>query len=456
MHRSTWILNAAANTLFGISKLLFDAAVLAILTRSLPSNQVNDWAAILQLVSYIGLLGLGIQTAISKFAAEQSSTEDQKHLILRAALKIVSICALTGVFASTIASLVFYATRHAEFTGSGQNAFALLLLGAGASLQLYALIPMGAFMAIHKNTHFALPTIFSRIITIALIWFAAKYLQSQISIAAAYTVGTFLVVPALFLILRRTSEWNQWWTSKKPHTIESKKLLTYCKHNLTPVVSSFAITIIPISIVTAFDFKNVIAATVAMTFSAALGGLMNALMSPLIPFISRTSADLRNSKSNAHRLLLLSRWTSVLMSALIIGFVIFGDALLKAWIGSTTTTQAYQTTFLIFLANAIRFSLYPYFTFLQATHQHGKAMPASIGEAMSNLLVCSILVPTLGVNGIGWAAVIGGIVGMLIHFKYTFARTPGLTPDRTSFILKGIALPYLFMLSPLLVYIYST
>jgi len=75
-----WLGNSAANVVGGLSAALFNLLIPAIVSRRLPPEQFSAWGLALQIVTYVNLLGLGLQTAMARAISQANEQNDRVNM----------------------------------------------------------------------------------------------------------------------------------------------------------------------------------------------------------------------------------------------------------------------------------------------------------------------------------------------------------------------------------------
>src|SRR5271168_4066873 len=147
MSRKRKLLQGSASNLARVLlSMLVSLLLPPFLVHRMSTAEYSAWVLILQMSAYVGLLDLGLQTAVGKFVAEYDAVRDRatSTRILSTSFGILSIAALAGAVAISILTWRVPELLH-------QMPIALVksvregLLAVGLSVSLA--LPFGVFLA---------------------------------------------------------------------------------------------------------------------------------------------------------------------------------------------------------------------------------------------------------------------------------------------------------------------
>src|SRR5262249_50082554 len=94
---TTFVFSAAVN--FFVSPIV---------VRSLGKTQYGAWVLLVSMVGYLGLLDLGVRSAVTRYMAQfhASAQHDRAGLLYSAALRIFAIASTMAILTSVIAALL--------------------------------------------------------------------------------------------------------------------------------------------------------------------------------------------------------------------------------------------------------------------------------------------------------------------------------------------------------------
>lgn len=451
-----WLGNSAANLVAGGSAALFNFAVPAVLARHMPALEFSMWSLALQIVAYLYLFGLGVQTAVAKYVAEGHEKGDRadQTVTVAAAGALIS----TGVAAGIVAVVFIVLLYPLLFPGIPADMlpafrWALCAIGASSVLQLLSLLPVGVFTGLYQNIYFVACQVLVRVATVAGLWWGVSHGAGLITLALIYACTGFMVVPLLYGALLAMHRWvlqDSWWRPDKPRLFS---LLKYCAGLSVWIFSMLLVNSVSTILVGRFDIALAGSYSLALTFNAVMGGVLNSVLSPLIPMGSAMHASDLERQQLPALLVRVTFWCVLGLHLFFIAVYAGGAVMLKLWVGEQYASQTYPILMVLLFGNVIRNTAMPYATFLLSTALHRKAAASALVEGCANLLASVILGYWWGAIGVAWGTAVGAVAGLLMHVFYNFGRTPTITPSRREFVLKGFGKPTLLAL-PLYVIVF--
>lgn len=441
--KKKWLGNSAANLMAGVSKALLDFGVPAIAVRALTNDDFSRWSLVLQVVSYVYLFGLGLQTAIAKYIStpESANEHDFREQTLSSAAIILIIAAASSlIFVLCLIWLYPILFKSIDAHSVASFRLAVTVVGFASCAQVLALLPIGVFMGLHQNKAFVLPQVMFRILTLLALWLVCREGASLATFSVYYSLGTAAVLPCVLCLMFLFYPWTRPQAWVKPRGEKLRRIAKYCAGMSLSMLSVLMVTSISTVIVGYYEFSMAGRFALAITMSTIIGGLLSAGMSPLIPLVSRMT--LKQQEELPILLAKITFGTVVALIVLLFIFVIFGKYFLVLWIGVEYAESAYVLVTIIFVSNAVRFSMYPYCIFLQALALHGRAVHASLGEGVSNVFFSLLFGYWYGAIGVAFATVAAGVVGVIMHYSINFHGTQELVPDRNYFIVRLVIVPF--------------
>ena len=201
------------------------------------------------------------------------------------------------------------------------------------------------------------------------------------------------------------------------------------------------------------NVQEVGAYSVALTYVTILGGIINALISPIVPIASSLYADPQQRDRLPKLLHKISFINTLAMNALLLLTVIFGKFALTLWVGAPYAEATYPYLVVLTAANCIRYLGMPYSTMLMGTALHRVTFLSAILEGLGNLLFSLWFSSLFGVIGVAYGTLAGALLGLLSHFLINFRKTDALTPHWLQAMTRSYMLPIL-MCAPIYVLIY--
>lgn len=97
-HKRKVLHGSASNLVRVMLSLLVSLLLPPFLVRRMSTAEYSAWVLIMQMSAYVGLLDLGLQTAVGKFVAEHHALDDRatSSRVLSTSFLILSLTALLG------------------------------------------------------------------------------------------------------------------------------------------------------------------------------------------------------------------------------------------------------------------------------------------------------------------------------------------------------------------------
>ena len=447
--RRRWFGNSAVNLIGGVATAGVNVLLPAIVVKHLSADAFSVWNLALQMLVYVNLLGLGLQTAVARAVAHSvDSNREQSHspeVILSAARSLARRAATIGV-ATVLILVVAYPWLFPDLPTDLLAGFrwTLLLFGLAAVAQILAQVDMGVFQGLHRNRVFVAVQMLVRTIAVIAVWLGATAGAPLVVLALLMALVSAMLWPAMALVSRRAVPWFRAALALSPDRACRRELLKYCGTLSVWSLSMMLINSVGIVIVGRMDFMMAGPYAIAMTASSVLVGLMGAALSPLMT----TSAALYASESTRQRLpALLARSTlcvAIGLSLLVIGVEAFHPQILRLWVGQPLVEPTAPLLITLVGAYCLRNVAAPYSLMLLATGLHQRALVSAVLEGGANLSASIVLGIAWGAMGVAYGSLVGSIVGIAGTLWLNASRTPELITRPYAFTLKSVVLPLLF------------
>ena len=430
--------------------MLVNLLIPAVLVRNISSQEFSVWSLSYQIISYVLLLGIGLQVATARavaHAAEFPESSAGISLIVLAARSIArwaTVIALAAVVGATFVYPSFF-PQMPEQLGS-EFRVTLALLGLTGVVSIISQVDMGIFQGLHRNSVFVGVQTGVRLLSLVAVLIGAAFGSTLVEFAGLFAVASALLWPAMRVAYRRISGQCTRKSASVPVQNVVRELLKYCATLSVWAICTTVVLTAGTLITGRIDFQSVGAYSLAMTASVAFAGLFGAALAPLI---TTGAAMYANSDSRGKLPALListSAWATLGLGIAAVLTVGVGHALLTLWVGAPLAEKTYPLLVVLVTAQAIRNIGAPYASLLLATGVHGRAQLSAILEAVANLVVSIGLGLLFGVVGVAVGSVVGGTVGIVGSLALNTGRTPELTPRPGRFIAHGIALPLLVVI----------
>lgn len=454
--KKKWAGNSGANILGGASTALLSFVLPAILARWMSKMEFSLWSLAFQIVAYVSVFGYGLNSAVSKYVSEKKDA-DEIGRILKAAARIMSIASGLGfVFICLAALLSGYV--FSEIPSDMQWSFrtAVCMLGLSALVQNVGLIPVGYFTGKYKNIDFVLPQMIGKASIFLAMCIALFVGAGMVALSAVYCAASVVPVYLLWKKMQGERQNGEAGSHHGQSATEVTLLNRYCAGLLVWSLSMLLVNAVDTILVGYVDVKEVGAYAIALTYVTILGGVINAVISPVIPIASAMYADQHEKLALPRLLHRVTLINSVAMNAILLLTIVFGRNLLNIWVGSAYVEATYSYLIVLTCANCVRYLCMPYATMLMGTALHRVTFLSALMEGGGNFIFSVIFAYYFGVIGIAYGTLAGALLGVFVHFLINFKKTEDLTPSARVAILKGYVLPIaLFVPVYFLIYIKS-
>ena len=451
--KKKWAGNSGANILGGASTALLSFVLPAILARWMSKMEFSLWSLAFQIVAYVSVFGYGLNSAVSKYVSEKKDA-DEIGRILKAAARIMSFASGLGIVFICLAALLS-GYVFSEIPSDMQWGFrmAVCMLGLSALVQNAGLIPVGYFTGKYRNIDFVLPQMIGKAIILLAMCTALFVGAGMVALSAVYCAAS--VVP-VYLLWRKMQGERQNGEAGGHHSqcvTEVKLLNKYCAGLLVWSLSMLLVNAVDTILVGYVDVKEVGAYAIALTYVTVFVGVLNAVISPVIPIASAMYAD-PHERVVLPRLLYRITWiNAVAMNVVFLLTILFGKILLKIWVGVTYVDAVYPYLIVLTCANCVRYLGLPYAAVLMGTALHRLTFLSAVMEGIGNFLFSVIFAHYYGVIGIAYGTLLGAFMGILVHFFVSFRKTKDLTPCRGMAVLGGYIFPIVVFV-PVYVWLY--
>lgn len=435
--RSRWFLNSGMNLLGGASAALVTFFLPPILARSLPPLEFSLWNLSLQIVAYLGLFGSGIHLATAKFTAQSEDPLDRQRTASAAFLMAGIGVLIAGVAVAGIAW--FYPSLFPGVPEGLVVAFrsSVVWVGGSAALQLFALVPLGIFVGCQQNAAYVSAQVLARAVTLGCVWYAAARHGGLNALTATYAATSFLVVPLAYGALARVhpSQVRALW--RRPELARFKELLGYCGGFLIWTVATLLVNSVDLILVGRMDMNAVPAYSLALALITVLAGVINAVVSPMLPVVSNLHSTAEGRRQLPALLNRATFWCSLACQCVLLGFLVLGRPFLNLYAGPYSE-PAFPLLFVLLIATLLRHACYPYAIFLLGASLHHRAISFALVEGFVNLGASLFLGYRYGAMGVAYGTLIGVLASQAVCFLRTFPQTRELVPSTASYLYHGL------------------
>lgn len=446
-----WLSNSAANIIGGVANAGISLLLPAVVVKHITPSEFSLWNLSLQIIVYVNLLGMGLQTATARAIARTTSSRDQTDPLapatVRAARSIASISSIVAII--LIAGLVI--GYPLLFPGVPTNLLTsfritLGLLGFAAVGQILAQVDMGIFQGLHRNFIFVGVQTVVRALSVLAVGLGASLGGTLVTLAALMSVSTVLLWPAMRAITRHLLPWVRYLTQVPLDRRLRTDLLKYCGTLSVWSVSMLLVNSVGILIVGHIDLPMAGPYALAMTAASVLVGLLNAALSPLMTSAASLHATEEGRK---HLPNLLSRSTlgaAIALNAMVAISLVLYPFALRVWVGANFIQPVGPLIIALIAGHCLRNIGAPYALMLLASGLQRRAMVSALLEGLSNLLVSYFLGLRWGAIGVACGTLVGAAVGLIGALTLNTRHTPELTPHPLRFAVQTVLLPLIVFL----------
>lgn len=439
-----WLGNSAANLMGGASAAVFNLVLPSIVSRHLPTEEFAAWSLALQIVAYINLLGLGLQTATARAIAQsegRGDTSAMRHTI-RAAHSIAT-WAVAAASATALLLAIFYPLLFPGIPIPLQHSFqlAVLLIGLSTASQLFAIVPMGVFQGLHRNIVYVGVQISVRLLVVALVWAGVHAGITLLGLAALLAVGSATLWPAMWQTMRSTLPWS---TARRVTPVDRgvrRELLDYCASLSVWSVATLLVNSVGVVMVGHIAFAQTGVYSLAMAAATVLAGLLGALFSPLVTTAAALHAQPERRGALPDLLMKSTLSCALLLNLLFMACLLGVREAITLWVGPRFVEPLTPLLLILVGAHALRNLCAPYALMLLATGSHRRALLTAAGEGLCNLVATIALGLRFGIAGIAGGTLVGAVAGIVGALSLNARRTPELTPRPVRFALSGFVVP---------------
>jgi O-antigen/teichoic acid export membrane protein len=425
------------------------------LVHRMSTAEYSAWVLILQMSAYVGLLDLGLQTAVGKFVAEYDAVGDRatSTRILSTSFGILSIAALIGMVVIAILTWRVPQLLHQMPVALVKSVReGLLAVGLSVSFAL----PFGAFLATFTGLQeYSFPTILatlSRILSaVALV---VLLLCHGTLVQLALVMAAFNVAAALMQFLG----WRKYVRERVDFSIAffdrktAVQLIRYGSVLSLWAVASLLVSGLDILIVGHYDYKNTGFYAVASSVTNFMLLIVGSIFGPILPAVSSLQAGSTPSQIG-DVLSRVTRYCTLLLCLSGLPLLFGAYPLLSLWVGHDYAARSALFLEVLVLGNVVRQLTYPYALVVVATGRQHLATIAAISEAAVNVAVSIALVHRIGALGVAIGTFVGAFVSLGMHLTISMHFTQSTIQIRRSrFVARALLQPLLCITPSLLLY----
>jgi O-antigen/teichoic acid export membrane protein len=407
----------AQNALWNLVSLgsgaILTVAVPPFLTRGLSPEVFGAWSLVLQLASYVGLFGFGLQTVVARHVAihDGAASALVRDKIVATAfwfLAFSAVVAMIGLASATtqIARIFPSLPQHLRF----DVAISAILIGVALATTVPMMALTGVFVGIQRPAAPAIALTVTRLVLAAVIVVAAAQTGSLVVMANAYlvvvTLGS-LVILLLWIKLVDSPTVSWALVNRDSAALIARECAGLTAWNLAMLL----IVGLDLVIVARVDYPMVPYFAAASTLIAALNGAMQAISAAIMPVASRLTAT-GESQSLFNLICIATRLNGAVGLVTGAPLVLSGYLVLTAWVGERYGANAADILAILAVANCIRSMAMPYAYAVISAGLQSRVIVAPLVEGLTNLSCSIVLGLRYGAIGVAVGTLIGSCVGV--------------------------------------------
>ena len=384
------------------------------LVRSLDPEHFAAWALILQIAAYASYLDFGLQTAIARFIAQALELE-QKERLAKLVNTTLVLLSLAGLIAFIIISIVIWQFPHL-FRGVPPDLLpdfrhGALLLSLSSCLLLPLSTYTGVLIGMHRNEIPALAIGGSRLAGAVAVIVVCHHSQSLAILALCFGSPNLL---GGLLQMRTVHGLMAEGRARLRHVsqIIGRELIRFCAGLTVWSFGMLMVSGLDVTIVGHFQFSAVGFYSIASMLIVFFAGLSNAVLSALMTPVAALHA--RGGSERIQQIVFVAtRMTMFTNLCLVAAVFLWGESLLRLWVGPAYAESALPVLKILALAQTLRLMCAPFSVMLVSVGEQHRAISPTICEAIVNLLASIVGMMILGPVGVAWGTLAGAIFGVL-------------------------------------------
>ncbi len=380
---------------------LINLILTPILIHRLGDFHYGIWILVFSVVSYYGLLDLGMYTTALRFVARARGEGDRQRLdqVLANSLAITSVLAVVAMLVTGL--LVWLVPHFFGLSGVSRHLFRSVLLLLGMSVAITSLSQMlGNYLCgLDRFELFNLARIVCSILRAFMMLLALKWGQGLTGLAWATLIASLISLPLHWYLIRRA---DPLLTIQKSHASWSRirELMGFGFFSFLTTVGNYGrfyldslviARVLTVALITPFS----IAGQIVEYFRVIVQGVM----SPMITSFSSMVGKKCNLEGLQEGLLKTTRFTSLL--SLFVGSLLLlnGQMFIRLWVGDRFL-QSYGPLAILTIAYTIMLAQVPSNAVLYALNRHRVMAAWTLGEGLANVALSVYLARNHGLVGV--------------------------------------------------------
>lgn len=446
-----WFGNSFVNLIGGIGAAGVNVLLPAIVARHLTSESFAVWSLALQMMVFVNLLGLGLQTATARAVAHTADSHADGGARLqmivyasRSIAKKASGVALLVVLVLAAGYPMLFPDVSPDLLGGFR--ITLVLFGLAAVVQILVLPDMGLFQGLHRNAVFVGVQMGSRLLTVLLVWIGVVTHQPMVVLAVLMASATALSWPVMRLVVNRGVTWAHEIGRTTLDLGLRRELLHYCGSLSVWSLSMLLVNSVGLLIVGRIDILMAGPYAIALAAASVLVGLLGAALTPLMTTAAALHANPVTRKQLPTLLTRATLWVAILLNIGMTLVIALHSQILQFWVGKSFVETTGPILLILVGAHCLRNIAAPYALMLLSTGLHKRALVSAVLEGIANVTASILLGMKWGAIGVACGTLISAVLGVLGTLLLNTGRTPELTPQPLAFSVRAVVLPLLIFM----------
>lgn len=388
-----------------------------IMLKYLGKNGYGIWLLINSLTGYLGIFGFGIQSSTTKYVAQYMGEDDicSLNILISTTFVTFSVIALIVIFITFFLSVF---TNHLFAIPSEYKEIApylVLIVGSQIGISFFFATFVQIFSGMQRYEISAVIEIANLIVKSVLIYFFLKSGYGLMSIALITFILELFGKLAYVLFLAHLK-------------IGLEVKIAYFEVSFLKRIFHYSIISFFVSIASKMMryTDNVIIAAAVSISDISVYGVASRLVQYMQELVKNATnvlspaashADVTGSASLRKMALYSSKYTTILIAPIAIGFYLIGDSFFLLWLGKGFS-DAYLILVVLTISQVFAAPLYGIASLLYGIEKHGVIAKMVSGEAVLNLVLSLIFVRYLGILGVALGTAIPSILFNLLIFPW--------------------------------------
>jgi len=372
------------------------------LVHSLGTTKYGLWVLFGQAVSYMGLMELGIRTAVTAFIAKHHVKQDQTSLnsTIATALQLCLLLATLVVLLTLIIGLFVTRIFHIAPDLASEARQVFIIIGLTLASQLLGNVYAGTISGLQRyelsNAISILITLFRTIIIVVYISYNSSLMALAVITFSFEQLKHILFIIATYKLIPGLRVKNQLITFRKTSL---NQMFSFSNYSFAINVSTKIVFYTDAIVIGIFKFPSEVTIyAIAWSLVEYCRRIIAKLSYVLAPAASEFQA--LNDKDKLANLLVSSTRAALFIVIPPIVFLLFlGKSFLCLWMG-TEFISSYPILVLLLFAEIANSMFFPASNIILGMHKHKYLAFIRVVEAILNLILSVILIQIFGIIGV--------------------------------------------------------